>query len=104
MSDNFYDKIRNVTKNTLSKKDEFEEEITPEEDERIEYWVEDMVSHIEKRAASGRKTFSYDCSKIRRQIFLELSHRFKIRHSEFMVIRDEAKQHITVDWTGNNEV
>lgn len=103
--DPFYDKIREITEKSKAQKEKFMTElITPEEDERIDYWVQEMARHIEKEAAKGKTEFSYDCSKIRLQLLVELSSRFKTTYPGFYVMRDAGKKWITVKWTGNYEV
>ena len=102
--DPFYDKIRDITEKSKSQKEKLmTDDLTPEENERIDYWVQDMADHIEIEAAKGKTEFSYDCSKVRLQLFAELSNRFKITYPGFYVLRDGGKKWITVKWSGNYE-
>ena len=103
--DPFYDKIRDITEKSKTQKEKLmTENITPEEDERIDYWVQEMARHVEIEASKGKTHFSYDCSKIRLQLLVELSSRFKTTYPGFYVTRDTGKKWITVKWTGNYEV
>jgi len=102
--DPFYDKIRDITEKSKAKQAKVAvEELTPEEDARIDYWVEDIAKHIEEAAAKGKTEFSYDCSKVRLQLFAEISNRFKRTYPGFYVLRDGGKKWITVKWSGNYE-
>ena len=50
--DPFYDKIRDITEKSKAKNAKVApEELTPEEDARIDYWVEYIAKHIEEAAA-----------------------------------------------------
>lgn len=102
--DAFYEKIRKMTEEGKKKKTEEKSEITPEEDARLDYWVEDMAQHVEKRAAKGKTEFSYDCSNIREQLFVALCGRFKKKYPGFFVLRDGGRRWITIKWSGNYEV
>lgn len=103
MSD-FFDEIMNFTENAHKKKVEEVKEITPEEDERIDYWVDDIADHVKNRAIHGKNYFTYDCSKISVYMFEQLASRYKKKYPKFMVIRDYGRQYITVKWNRSNEV
>jgi hypothetical protein len=100
----FWQKVKSLSeaaKKTIKK--ETTDNITQEEDIRLDYWVMDMMKHIEKRAKTGKTTFSYDCSKIRRELFEELALRFVQKNPRIMVIKDGGRQYLNVDWSGKNE-
>lgn len=100
----FWRKVKKASEDAKKiTKEEVLSSITPEEDIRIDYWVMDMMKHIEKRAASGKTTFSYDCSKIRRELFEALADRFVHKNPRIMVIKDGGRQYLNVDWSGKNE-
>jgi ABC-type uncharacterized transport system substrate-binding protein len=102
--EDLFDEVMEITTRAHKKKTEKVHEFTAVEHERLDYWVDEMVEHVKKRATNGKHDFSYDCSQISKQMFEELASRFKKKHSKFMVIKDGGLQHITIKWKNSYEV
>lgn len=101
-----FEEVRDLAKQRIREADpsENEKELSQQELNDIEFYVEEMERHIARYAEKGKQTFLYDCSKLEKHIFYSLAQAFKAENPSFFVMTRGGCQELTVDWSDKHEV
>jgi hypothetical protein len=99
-----YSAIREKTKKASHVIKKLDVPLTQKELDKIQYYIEDIESHILEFAEAGKDKFTYDCSRITEKMFLELAVQFKERNPHFFILQNNFLQTLVFDWTAKNEV
>lgn len=101
-----FEEIRDIAKQKIleKKKRTLNVELTEQEKENVQFYVSELEKYIAQYASRGEQKFTYDCSELSPQVFRSIATTFKNRNPLFFVMRNYGEQHLTIEWTGNNEV
>lgn len=101
-----FEEIKSTAKKVIAEKQKniTDIPITDLDRSNIDFYVNDLESHIKEYASEGEQKITYDCSKLKRHIFFAFANEFKLRNPLFFVVTSSGDQRLIVEWTGKSEV
>lgn len=98
-----FEKIKEKTKKSRQELIISEKPMSAAELKSLPLYVNDIVRYVDKYASQGKEQLDYDCSKLSKACFLEISHTFKQKYPLFFLVMSLKTQILTINWSGKSE-
>lgn len=85
-------------------KSSVEEDTTVYSKDQIQPLIEEACKKIVEYAEHGYTEMEYDCEKWTKNFTKQFATMFKTQNPEIIVIHNAGTNHLTFDWSGENEV